>query len=182
MRTGRAGRRGRASAGSPRRRQVACQESSRCWSRARYRSPRPATRCPRTRCRCGGRNSTGSHWVSSPAAYPNRRAVEAALRAAGVGMPVVCGTPAYVTVCALVGAGPGAGLVPRMVAGDAAVAPGVRPLAPPGLHRTIAPAWRPQGGRCGHGTGTAQGIMIHTVLPPSAVGVTSTRPPDSQVR
>ena len=32
------------------------------------------------------------------------------------------------------------------------------------------------------GTGTAQGSMIHTVLPPSSVGVTWSRPPDSAMR
>ena len=33
-----------------------------------------------------------------------------------------------------------------------------------------------------HGTGTAQGSMIHTVLPPSAVGVICNLPPDSAMR
>ena len=47
----------------------------------------------------------GQPLVSGPGSYPNRRAIEAALRAAGVTMPVVCETPAYVTVCALVSAG-----------------------------------------------------------------------------
>ncbi|HEY3482328.1 MAG TPA: LysR family transcriptional regulator [Streptomyces sp.] len=82
--------------------------------------------------------------VSAPAAYPNRRAIEAALAAAGVTMPVVCETPAYVTICALVSAGLGVGLVPRMVAESAAVPLGVRQLASPGLHRTIALGWRTQ--------------------------------------
>jgi DNA-binding transcriptional LysR family regulator len=84
----------------------------------------------------------GQPLISAPDSYPNRRAIEAALAAAGVTMPVVCETPAYVTVCALVSAGLGVGLVPRMVAGAAAVPLGVRPLAPPGLRRTIAVAWR----------------------------------------
>lgn len=86
----------------------------------------------------------GQPLVSSPESYPNRRAIEAALRASGVTMPVVCETPAYVTVCALVSAGLGVGVVPRMVAGAAGVPLGVRPLAAPGLHRTVALAWRPQ--------------------------------------
>lgn len=86
----------------------------------------------------------GQGLVSGPPSYPNRRAIEAALAAAGVAVPVVCETPSYVTVCALVSAGLGVGLVPRMVAESAAVPLGVRPLAPPGLRRTIALGWRTQ--------------------------------------
>ncbi|MFJ4848559.1 MULTISPECIES: LysR family transcriptional regulator [unclassified Streptomyces] len=84
----------------------------------------------------------GQPLVSSTPDHPNRRAIEATLRAAGVRPVVVCETPAYVTVCALVSAGLGVGLVPRMMAASSAVPLGVRALAPPGLHRTIALASR----------------------------------------
>ncbi|MEW2516932.1 LysR family transcriptional regulator [Actinacidiphila alni] len=86
----------------------------------------------------------GQPLVSSPDTYPNRRAIEVALDVVGARMPVVCETPSYVTVCALVSAGLGVALVPRMVADAAAVPLGVRALAAPGIRRTIALGWREQ--------------------------------------
>lgn len=148
----------------------------------------------------------GQPLISAPPSDPDRRAIEAAPAGNGVAMPVVCGTPAYVTVCALVSAGLGVGLVPRMVAeaagGAAAGAAGAAPDDRAGLAGRgarpggrgaagaaagrvparpgpAAPAFRRAGA---HPTGTAHGSMIHTVLPPSSVGVTWSLPPDSAVR
>jgi GNAT superfamily N-acetyltransferase len=75
----------------------------------------------------------------------------------------------------------GAGAAPDDRAGVAAT--GARPrgggIAGPAVGRLPAQARR---NGLGHGTGTAHGILIHTVFPPSGVGVTSSRPPDSRVR
>lgn len=69
--------------------------------------------------------------------------MEAALSAAGATPAVVCESPGYALVCALVSAGLGVAVVPEMVAAMAMTPLGVRALEPAGLRRTISVVHRP---------------------------------------
>lgn len=71
--------------------------------------------------------------------------MEAALAAAGPTAAVVCESPGYALVCALVSAGLGVAVVPEMVAAMATTPVGVRALEPAGLRRTISVVHRPAG-------------------------------------
>ncbi|MDX3073899.1 LysR family transcriptional regulator [Streptomyces sp. MI02-7b] len=117
----------------------------------------------------------GQPLVSSAPDYPNRQAMEAALRAAGVRPVVVCETPAYVTVCALVSAGLGMGLVPRMMAESSVVPLGVRALAAPGIHRTIALASR--GDDTSPGVRTLRALLLGTYRRPATTPGAALTPP-----
>ncbi|WP_093802022.1 LysR family transcriptional regulator [Streptomyces sp. Wb2n-11] len=85
----------------------------------------------------------GQPLISSAPSHPPRQAVEAALAAAGATPAVVCESPGYALVCALVSAGLGVAVVPEMVAATAMTPVGVRSLEPAGLRRTISVAYRP---------------------------------------
>ncbi|ORT60883.1 LysR family transcriptional regulator [Streptomyces sp. CB03238] len=80
--------------------------------------------------------------ISSAPAHPPRRGVEGALREAGARPAVVCESPGYALVCALVSAGLGVAVVPEMVAAMDPAPLGVRPLAPAAFRRTISVAHR----------------------------------------
>ncbi|WP_028815171.1 LysR family transcriptional regulator [Streptomyces flavidovirens] len=85
----------------------------------------------------------GQPLISSAPSHPARQGVEAALAAAGATPAVVCESPGYALVCALVSAGVGVAVVPEMVAAMAMTPLGVRALEPAGLRRTISVAHRP---------------------------------------
>ncbi|MEU9860269.1 LysR family transcriptional regulator [Streptomyces sp. NPDC047971] len=84
----------------------------------------------------------GQPLISSAPDHPSRRGVEGALARAGVSPSVVCRTPGYALVCALVSAGLGVAVVPEMVAMMAASPLGVRALEPTSFRRTISVAHR----------------------------------------
>lgn len=85
----------------------------------------------------------GQPLISSAPSHPPRQGVEAALAAAGATPAVVCESPGYALVCALVSAGLGVAVVPEMVAAMAMTPLGVRALEPAGLRRTISVVHRP---------------------------------------
>ncbi|MGW0562548.1 LysR family transcriptional regulator [Streptomyces sp. NPDC003016] len=85
----------------------------------------------------------GQPLISSAPSHPPRQGVEAALAAAGATPAVVCESPGYALVCALVSSGLGVAVVPEMVAAMAMTPVGVRSLEPAGLRRTISVAYRP---------------------------------------
>ncbi|WP_433395702.1 LysR family transcriptional regulator [Streptomyces sp. CA-146814] len=80
----------------------------------------------------------GRPLISSAPAHPPRRGVESALAAAGAAPAVVCESPGYALVCALVSAGLGVAVVPEMVASLSATPLAVRRLEPPDFRRTIS--------------------------------------------
>ncbi|MEN8654232.1 LysR family transcriptional regulator [Streptomyces sp. 21So2-11] len=80
----------------------------------------------------------GQPLISSAPTHPPRQGVEAALAAAGATPAVVCESPGYALVCALVSAGLGVAVVPEMVAAMATTPVGSRALADAGLRRTIS--------------------------------------------
>ncbi|MET9375735.1 LysR family transcriptional regulator [Streptomyces sp. NPDC002992] len=84
----------------------------------------------------------GQPLISSAPDHPPRRGVEGALARAGATPSVVCRTPGYALVCALVSAGLGVAVVPEMVAAMASSPLGVRTLEPTSFRRTISVAHR----------------------------------------
>lgn len=80
----------------------------------------------------------GRPLISSAPAHPPRRGVESALAAAGAARAVVCESPGYALVCALVSAGLGVAVVPEMVASLSATPLAVRRLEPAEFRRTIS--------------------------------------------
>ncbi|NUK93496.1 LysR family transcriptional regulator [Streptomyces lunaelactis] len=84
----------------------------------------------------------GQPLISSAPSHPPRKGVEGALARAGAAPAVVCESPGYGLVCALVSAGLGVAVVPEMVAGMSATPLGVRQLEPAAFRRTISVAHR----------------------------------------
>ncbi|MCX4824914.1 LysR family transcriptional regulator [Streptomyces sp. NBC_01142] len=84
----------------------------------------------------------GQPLISSAPSHPPRKGVEGALARAGATPAVVCESPGYALVCALVSAGLGVAVVPEMVAAMAATPLGVRQLEPAAFRRTISVAHR----------------------------------------
>ncbi|SCE62162.1 LysR substrate binding domain-containing protein [Streptomyces sp. Termitarium-T10T-6] len=84
----------------------------------------------------------GRPLISSAPTHPPRRGVEDALAEVGATPAVVCESPGYALVCALVSAGLGVAVVPEMVASMAAAPLSVRRLEPASFRRTISVAHR----------------------------------------
>lgn len=84
----------------------------------------------------------GQPLISSAPAHPPRKGVEGALARAGATPSVVCETPGYALVCALVSSGLGVAVVPEMVASMSVTPLGVRQLEPAAFRRTISVAHR----------------------------------------
>lgn len=80
----------------------------------------------------------GRPLISSAPAHPPRRGVERALADAGATPAVVCESPGYALVCALVSAGLGVAVVPEMVASMSPAPLAVRRLSPSAFRRTIS--------------------------------------------
>ncbi|MDX2404183.1 LysR family transcriptional regulator [Streptomyces microflavus] len=80
----------------------------------------------------------GRPLISSAPAHPPRRGVESALAEAGATPAVVCESPGYALVCALVSAGLGVAVVPEMVASLSSTPLAVRRLEPADFRRTIS--------------------------------------------
>ncbi|MEV0492355.1 LysR family transcriptional regulator [Streptomyces atratus] len=80
----------------------------------------------------------GRPLISSAPAHPPRRGVENALAEAGATPAVVCESPGYALVCALVSAGIGMAVVPEMVAAMSPAPLSVRRLEPAAFRRTIS--------------------------------------------
>ncbi|MFD3654981.1 LysR family transcriptional regulator [Streptomyces sp. 24-1644] len=80
----------------------------------------------------------GRPLISSAPTHPPRRGVESALAEAGATPAVVCESPGYALVCALVSAGLGAAVVPEMVAAMSPTPLAVRRLDPAAFRRTIS--------------------------------------------
>ncbi|MFC9244656.1 LysR family transcriptional regulator [Streptomyces sp. NPDC057136] len=80
----------------------------------------------------------GRPLISSAPTHPPRRGVERALAEAGATPAVVCESPGYALVCALVSAGLGAAVVPEMVAAMSPTPLAVRRLDPAAFRRTIS--------------------------------------------
>ncbi|MBM7442318.1 LysR family transcriptional regulator [Streptomyces sp. HB132] len=80
----------------------------------------------------------GRPLISSAPEHPPRRGVERALAEAGATPAVVCESPGYALVCALVSAGLGVAVVPEMVAAMSPAPLAVRRLEPPAFRRTIS--------------------------------------------
>ncbi|MBT2425785.1 LysR family transcriptional regulator substrate-binding protein [Streptomyces sp. ISL-112] len=83
----------------------------------------------------------GRPLIRAPA-RPPRRGVESALAAAGATPAVVCESPGYALVCALVSAGLGVAVVPEMVASLSSAPLAVRRLEPAEFRRTISDVHR----------------------------------------
>ncbi|MGW2589675.1 LysR family transcriptional regulator [Streptomyces sp. NPDC001515] len=84
----------------------------------------------------------GRPLISSAPGHPPRRGVERALAEAGALPAVVCESPGYALVCALVSAGIGMAVVPEMVAAMSPAPLSVRRLDPAAYRRTISVAHR----------------------------------------
>lgn len=84
----------------------------------------------------------GRPLISSAPTHPPRRGVERALAEAGATPAVVCESPGYALVCALVSAGIGMAVVPEMVAAMSPTPLAVRRLEPAAFRRTISVAHR----------------------------------------
>ncbi|MFJ8753054.1 LysR family transcriptional regulator [Streptomyces sp. NPDC102441] len=84
----------------------------------------------------------GRPLISSAPGHPPRRGVERALAEAGATPAVVCESPGYALVCALVSAGIGVAVVPEMVAAMSPAPLAVRRLEPAAFRRTISVAHR----------------------------------------
>ncbi|MER6119617.1 LysR family transcriptional regulator [Streptomyces sp. NPDC001743] len=80
----------------------------------------------------------GRPLISSAPTHPPRRGVESALAEAGALPAVVCESPGYALVCALVSAGIGMAVVPEMVAAMSPTPLSVRLLEPASFRRTIS--------------------------------------------
>ncbi|MFI2371278.1 LysR family transcriptional regulator [Streptomyces sp. NPDC018833] len=80
----------------------------------------------------------GQPLISSAPSHPPRRGVEGALAEAGATPAVVCESPGYALVCALVSAGIGVAVVPEMVAAMSATPVQIRQLEPAAFRRTIS--------------------------------------------
>ncbi|GHB02245.1 MULTISPECIES: LysR family transcriptional regulator [Streptomyces] len=80
----------------------------------------------------------GRPLISSAPAHPPRRGVERALAEAGATPAVVCESPGYALVCALVSAGLGVAVVPEMVASMSPTPLAVRRLEAAAFRRTIS--------------------------------------------
>ncbi len=80
----------------------------------------------------------GRPLISSAPEHPPRRGVERALAEAGATPAVVCESPGYALVCALVSAGLGVAVVPEMVAAMSPAPVAVRRLEPAAFRRTIS--------------------------------------------
>ncbi|MFG2427129.1 LysR family transcriptional regulator [Streptomyces sp. NPDC048590] len=80
----------------------------------------------------------GRPLISSAPDHPPRRGVERALADAGATTAVVCRSPGYALVCALVSAGLGVAVVPEMVASMSPTPLAVRRLEPSAFRRTIS--------------------------------------------
>ncbi|MFE9825898.1 LysR family transcriptional regulator [Streptomyces sp. NPDC005791] len=80
----------------------------------------------------------GRPLISSAPDHPPRRGVERALAEAGATPAVVCESPGYALVCALVSAGIGVAVVPEMVAAMSPTPLAVRRLEPAAFRRTIS--------------------------------------------
>ncbi|MFD3610095.1 LysR family transcriptional regulator [Streptomyces atroolivaceus] len=80
----------------------------------------------------------GRPLISSAPEHPPRRGVERALAEAGATPAVVCESPGYALVCALVSAGLGVAVVPEMVAAMSPAPLAVRRLEPAAFRRTIS--------------------------------------------
>lgn len=80
----------------------------------------------------------GRPLISSAPLHPPRRGVERALAEAGATPAVVCESPGYALVCALVSAGLGVAVVPEMVAAMSPAPLAVRRLEQAGFRRTIS--------------------------------------------
>uniref|UniRef100_A0AAU1LM01 LysR family transcriptional regulator n=1 Tax=Streptomyces sp. NBC_00148 TaxID=2903626 RepID=A0AAU1LM01_9ACTN len=80
----------------------------------------------------------GRPLISSAPDHPPRRGVERALADAGATPAVVCESPGYALVCALVSAGIGVAVVPEMVAAMSPAPLAVRRLEPAAFRRTIS--------------------------------------------
>ncbi|MFJ8924200.1 DNA-binding transcriptional regulator, LysR family [Streptomyces sp. LamerLS-316] len=80
----------------------------------------------------------GRPLISSAPDHPPRRGVERALAEAGATPAVVCESPGYALVCALVSAGIGVAVVPEMVAAMSPAPVAVRRLEPAAFRRTIS--------------------------------------------
>jgi DNA-binding transcriptional LysR family regulator len=84
----------------------------------------------------------GQPLISSAPSHPPRKGVERALASAGATPAVVCESPGYALVCALVSAGLGVAVVPEMVATMSSTPLRVRQLEPAAFRRTISVAHR----------------------------------------
>ncbi|MFF1647729.1 LysR substrate-binding domain-containing protein [Streptomyces sp. NPDC058240] len=80
----------------------------------------------------------GRPLISSAPTHPPRRGVEQALAEAGATPAVVCESPGYALVCALVSAGIGMAVVPEMVAAMSPTPLSVRRVDPASFRRTIS--------------------------------------------
>ncbi|MFD7533890.1 LysR family transcriptional regulator [Streptomyces sp. NPDC059849] len=80
----------------------------------------------------------GRPLISSAPTHPPRRGVEQALAEAGATPAVICESPGYALVCALVSAGIEVAVVPEMVAAMSPTPLSVRRLDPASFRRTIS--------------------------------------------
>ncbi|MFB8028781.1 MULTISPECIES: LysR family transcriptional regulator [unclassified Streptomyces] len=94
----------------------------------------------------------GRPLISSAPEHPPRRGVERALAEAGATPAVVCESPGYALVCALVSAGLGVAVVPEMVAAMSPAPLAVRRLEPAAFRRTISVVHRGNGNTPAAGT------------------------------
>ncbi|MGW6205652.1 LysR family transcriptional regulator [Streptomyces sp. NPDC055089] len=99
----------------------------------------------------------GRPLISSAPTHPPRRGVESALAAAGALPAVVCESPGYALVCALVSAGIGMAVVPEMVAAMSPTPLSVRRLEPASFRRTISVVHR--GDRTSPAAATLQALL-----------------------
>ncbi|MEV5683253.1 LysR substrate-binding domain-containing protein [Streptomyces sp. NPDC052164] len=99
----------------------------------------------------------GRPLISSAPTHPPRRGVERALAEAGATPAVVCESPGYALVCALVSAGLGVAVVPEMVAAMSPTPLSVRRLEPAAFRRTISVAHR--GDRASAAASTLMALM-----------------------
>ncbi|WP_371604301.1 LysR family transcriptional regulator [Streptomyces sp. NBC_01220] len=99
----------------------------------------------------------GRPLISSAPTHPPRRGVESALAAAGALPAVVCESPGYALVCALVSAGIGMAVVPEMVAAMSPTPLSVRRLEPASFRRTISVVHR--GDRASPAAATLQALL-----------------------
>ncbi|WP_442817662.1 LysR substrate-binding domain-containing protein [Streptomyces sp. NBC_01591] len=99
----------------------------------------------------------GRPLISSAPTHPPRRGVEQALAEAGATPAVVCESPGYALVCALVSAGIGMAVVPEMVAAMSPTPLSVRRLDPASFRRTISVVHR--GDRASAAAATFQALL-----------------------
>ncbi|MEU2669247.1 LysR family transcriptional regulator [Streptomyces sp. NPDC007164] len=99
----------------------------------------------------------GRPLISSAPTHPPRRGVEQALAEAGATPAVICESPGYALVCALVSAGIGMAVVPEMVAAMSPTPLSVRRLDPASFRRTISVVHR--GDRASAAAATLQALL-----------------------